>query len=136
MKLLIAEDNHENREMLRRRLTKVGYDVLCASDGQEAIDIAEKTHPSVILMDISMPIMSGLEATCTLKSTTWGKNIPVIALTAMAFPEDRRACMEAGCDAYATKPINFSSLLNTLDNVTKQAGTDATTTNNQEGQNV
>ncbi|MCA9979486.1 MAG: response regulator [Anaerolineales bacterium] len=111
-KILLVEDNEMNRDMLSRRLKRKGYDVISATDGARGISMAQSETPDLILMDISLPIMDGLEATRQLKqagATT--RVIPIIALTAHAMAGDREKCLEAGCDDYATKPVEFPQLL-------------------------
>jgi two-component system, cell cycle response regulator DivK len=115
MRILIAEDNPDNREMLSRRLRKRGYDILLAEDGAEAVEHAQTHLPDVILMDVSMPVMSGLEAAQQLRTISSTKAIPIIALTAHAMPSDRQACMEAGCTSFATKPIDFPALIDLIE---------------------
>jgi two-component system, cell cycle response regulator DivK len=115
MRILIAEDNPDNREMLSRRLRKRGYDILLAQDGAEAVESAQNHLPDVILMDVSMPVMSGLEAAKMLRSIHSTQDIPIIALTAHAMPSDRQACIEAGCTSFATKPIDFPALIDLIE---------------------
>lgn len=110
-RVLLVEDNAVNREMLRRRLQRRGYEVLEAEDGQGAIDRALKELPEVILMDMSLPILDGWQATGRLKSDPATRSIPVIGLTAHAMKEDREKALEAGCDDFATKPIDFDNLV-------------------------
>jgi two-component system cell cycle response regulator DivK len=110
-KILIVEDNEVNRDMLSRRLTRRGYDVICAVDGQQGIDMAQSQTPDLILMDMSLPVLDGWEATKRLKSAAETKAIPVIALTAHALMSDRDQALQAGCDDYETKPIDFPRLL-------------------------
>jgi CheY-like chemotaxis protein len=113
MRILLAEDNPDNRDMLIRRLVKRGYEVLIACDGIEAVDRAIADQPHLILMDISMPGMSGLEATRAIRAhADLGiSQVPIIALTAHAMASDRLQCEEAGCTGFATKPVDFPSLL-------------------------
>lgn len=114
-KLLLVEDNEDNRDMLSRRLQRKQHEVLCALNGQQAIDMARSERPDVILMDMSLPVIDGWEATRTLKSSDDTRGIPVIALTAHAMASDRERAMEAGCDDYDTKPIEFQRLLGKID---------------------
>lgn len=109
--ILIVEDNEMNREMLSRRLARKGYDVLIATDGEMGIDVARASAPDLILMDMSLPIVDGLEATRRLKADVALRQIPVIALTAHAMASDREKAIEAGCDDYDTKPIELPRLL-------------------------
>lgn len=113
-KILLAEDHDDNRDMLLRRLSRAGYDVRGAVDGGDAIQQALDWKPALILMDISMPIMSGLEATAIIRKKT-GQSIRIIALTAHAMNESRDACLEAGCDAFATKPVDLPNLLKEIE---------------------
>jgi len=112
--VLLVEDNDVNREMMVRRLQRAGYEVLEAVDGQQAVDRARAETPSVILMDLSLPIMDGWEATRLLKADDSTRSIPIIALTAHAMVEDRARALQAGCDGYATKPVQFKELLATM----------------------
>ena len=110
-KILLVEDNEMNRDMLSRRLERKGYEVVIAVDGQQAIDLAASVKPDLILMDMSLPIIDGWEATRRLKADALTKPIPIIALTAHAMPEDERKAREAGCNDYDTKPIELPRLL-------------------------
>lgn len=110
-KILLVEDNEMNRDMLSRRLERKGYEVVIAVDGQKAIDLAASVKPDLILMDMSLPIIDGWEATRRLKADPQMKHIPIIALTAHAMPEDERKAREAGCNDYDTKPIELPRLL-------------------------
>lgn len=111
IKILIVEDNEMNRDALKRRLEKKGFEITLALTGVEAILIAEQVQPDLILMDLSLPVMDGWTATRRLKLNPATKKIPVIALTAHAMAEDRKKALEAGCDDYDTKPIELSRLL-------------------------
>lgn len=110
-KILLVEDNEMNRDMLSRRLERKGMEVLVAFDGQHGIEMAQTEQPDLILMDMSLPILDGWEATHHLKTNPTTQSIPVIALTAHAMAGDRERCLEAGCDDYDTKPIDFARLL-------------------------
>jgi CheY-like chemotaxis protein len=110
-KILLVEDNEMNRDMLSRRLERKGYEVVIAVDGQKAIDLATSERPDLILMDMSLPVIDGWEATRRLKADGPTKQIPIIALTAHAMPEDERRAREAGCNDYDTKPIELPRLL-------------------------
>jgi|SRR5262245_6077311 CheY-like chemotaxis protein len=110
-KILLVEDNEMNRDMLSRRLIRKGYEVVMALDGQQAIDMAASESPDVILMDMSLPIIDGWEATRRVKAADKTRGIPVIALTAHAMAGDREKALEAGCDDYDTKPIDLPRLL-------------------------
>ena len=109
--ILIVEDNEVNREMLTRRLERKGYEILIAIDGETGIELAREKAPDVILMDMSLPVMDGWEATRRIKADGGLKHIPVIALTAHAMANDRDKALEAGCDDYDTKPIALPRLL-------------------------
>jgi CheY-like chemotaxis protein len=110
-KILIVEDNEMNRDMLSRRLQRKGFEVVMAVDGQAGVDMATAESPDLVLMDLSLPVMDGWEATRHLKANEATRNIPVIALTAHAMQGDEQKALEAGCDDYDTKPVNFSRLL-------------------------
>jgi CheY-like chemotaxis protein len=109
--ILIVEDNEMNRDMLSRRLERKGYNVLIAVDGEKGVEVARASMPDLILMDMSLPVVDGWEATRRLKSDDRLKHIPVIALTAHAMANDRDKALEAGCDDYDTKPIELPRLL-------------------------
>jgi CheY-like chemotaxis protein len=110
-KILLVEDNEMNRDMLARRLQRRGYGVLIAPDGAEGVAQAQAEVPDLILMDMSLPVLDGWEATRRLKATPETQSIPVIALTAHAMSGDREKAIEAGCDDYDTKPVEFNRLL-------------------------
>ena len=110
-KILLVEDNDMNRDMLSRRLQRRGYEVVMALNGQEGIAMAKSERPDLILMDISLPIIDGWEAARSIKASSETQHIPIIALTAHAMPGDREKCLDAGCDDYDTKPVNFQRLL-------------------------
>ena len=110
-KILLVEDNEMNRDMLSRRLIRKGYDVVMALDGQQAVEMAASEKPDLILMDMSLPGLDGWEATRRIKAATATRAVPVIALTAHAMLDDRERALEAGCDDYDTKPIDFPRLL-------------------------
>jgi two-component system, cell cycle response regulator DivK len=110
-KILLVEDNEMNRDMLSRRLKRKGYDVITATDGARGISMAQSEEPALILMDISLPVVDGLQATRQLKAAPETRDIPIIALTAHAMAGDREKCLEAGCNDYATKPVEFPQLL-------------------------
>lgn len=117
-RVLLAEDHDDNREMLTRRLVRAGFEVRCAVDGREAVEIALAWRPDVTLMDVSMPVMSGLDATRTIRATG-GADLKIIALTAHAMAESREACLEAGCNSFATKPVDLPALLQEIRSVTQ-----------------
>jgi two-component system, cell cycle response regulator DivK len=116
-KILIVEDNEMNLDMLTRRLTRRGYDVISATDGVEGLQLASYELPDLVLMDMSLPKMDGWEATRHLKANRETKDIPVIALTAHAMVGDREKALAAGCDDYDTKPIELSRLLLKIGNL-------------------
>jgi CheY-like chemotaxis protein len=109
--ILIVEDNEMNRDMLSRRLERKGYQVLMAVDGEMGIEVARSGAPDLILMDMSLPVVDGWEATRRLKADAALRHIPIIALTAHAMANDRDKALEAGCDDYDTKPIELPRLL-------------------------
>jgi CheY-like chemotaxis protein len=109
--ILIVEDNEMNREMLTRRLERRGYAVVIAVDGEMGVELARSSSPDLILMDMSLPVMDGWEATRTIKADAAIRHIPVIALTAHAMANDREKALEAGCNDYDTKPIVLPRLL-------------------------
>ena len=110
-KILIVEDNEMNRDMLSRRLIRKGYEVVMAFDGEQAVEMAASQNPDLILMDMSLPGLDGWEATRQIKAAAATRTIPVIALTAHAMSDDRERALDAGCDDYDTKPIDFPRLL-------------------------
>jgi two-component system cell cycle response regulator DivK len=110
-KILLVEDNDINREMMRRRLQRRGYEIIEAVDGQEAIAKAQTETPAIILMDMSLPVIDGWEATKRLKADGATRAIPVIGLTAHAMVEDKQKVLQAGCDDYAAKPVEFENLI-------------------------
>src|SRR5437667_8973107 len=111
MKILLVEDNEMNLDMLSRRLTRLGFEVVAAQDGAAGVAKAASEHPQLILMDMSLPVVDGWEATRRLKADPATKGIPVIALTAHAMVEDKEKALAAGCDDYDTKPIELPRLL-------------------------
>ncbi len=121
-KILLVEDQEMNRDMLTRRLRKRGYEVVIAVDGAEGLDKARSESPDLILMDMSLPVMDGWEATRTLKGDEATRPIPVVALTAHAMSTDRERALEAGCDAYETKPVELPRLLETMEKLLNGAG--------------
>jgi two-component system, cell cycle response regulator DivK len=120
-KILLIEDNEMNRDMLSRRLTRKGYEVLIAVDGGQGIAMARSEAPDLILMDMSLPITDGWEATRQLKAAPETRRIPVIALTAHAMTSDRDKAIEAGCDDYDTKPVELPRLLGKIESLLGQA---------------
>lgn len=114
-KILLVEDNEMNRDMLSRRLARKGYDVIIAVDGNEGVSKAQTEAPDLILMDMSLPVLDGWEATKILKTFPATQSIPVIALTAHAMAGDREKALQAGCDDYDTKPIELPRLLEKIE---------------------
>ena len=111
-KILVVEDNEDTREILLYRLKSMGnYEVLLAANGKEALEMATKTKPDLIIMDLKMPVMDGWEATKALRQTDWGKDLPVIALTAQAMERDEEKALSAGCSDYIAKPIMDYTIL-------------------------
>ncbi len=110
-KILLVEDNEMNRDMLSRRLIRKGFEVVVAVDGQQGVDMASSETPDIILLDMSLPVMDGWTAAGHLKGNDATRAIPILALTAHAMEGDREKALEAGCDDYDTKPINFKGLL-------------------------
>ena len=120
-KLLLVEDNEMNRDMLTKRLTRRGYEIAIAVDGQSAVDAVDADIPDLILMDMSLPVLDGWEATRQIKSNDRTARIPILALTAHAMDGDRDRAMEAGCDDYDTKPIDLGRLLLKIDHLLERA---------------
>ncbi len=116
-KILLVEDNEMNRDMLSRRLQRKGYCVVTAEDGERGLSLARSETPDLILMDISLPVMSGWEVTRLLKANESTRHIPIIALTAHAWVTDREKAIEAGCDDYDTKPVEFGRLSEKMENL-------------------
>ncbi|HJT11019.1 MAG TPA: response regulator [Dongiaceae bacterium] len=110
-KILLVEDNEMNRDMLSRRLIRKGYEVVMALDGRQAVEMASGENPDLIIMDMSLPVIDGWEATRQVKAAPATRAIPVIALTAHAMAGDREKAIEAGCDDYDIKPIDLPRLL-------------------------
>lgn len=113
--ILIVEDNEMNRDMLSRRLERKGYQILIAVDGAMGIDVTRAKMPDLILMDMSLPVVDGWEATRQIKADRLLKHIPIIALTAHAMANDREKALDAGCDEYDTKPIELPRLLGKIE---------------------
>jgi len=114
-KILLVEDNEMNRDMLSRRLERKGYLVVCALDGVQAVAMAQSETPALILMDMSLPVLDGWEATRQLKAADSTRRIPVIGLTAHAMPSDEQKAREAGCDDFDTKPVELLRLLGKIE---------------------
>lgn len=119
-KILLVEDNEMNRDMLSRRLKRRGYEVIMALDGSQGVSMTVSERPDLVLMDMSLPIMDGWEATKTLKDNPETKSIPIIALTAHAMAGDREKALQAGCDDYDTKPIELKRLIEKILNFLPQ----------------
>ena len=114
-RVLLVEDNEMNRDMLSRRLRRRGFEVLIAADGEEGVSMATAEKPDLILMDMSLPILDGWEATRRLKTAPDTAPIPIIGLTAHAMATDRDRCLEAGCDDYDTKPVELGRLMEKIE---------------------
>lgn len=114
-KILLIEDNEMNRDMLSRRLTRKGFEVVMAVDGQEGVDKAREAGPDLILLDMSLPVKDGWTAAQELKADSATAEIPIIALTAHAMEGDRQKAIEAGCDDYDTKPVELKRLLGKIE---------------------
>jgi len=121
-RILLVEDNEMNRDMLSRRLERKGYQIIIAVNGQQAIEFAAAEKPDLILMDMSLPVVDGWEATRRLKAVEMTRQIPIIALTAHAMPEDERKSRDAGCDEYDTKPIDLPRLLEKMESLLGKSG--------------
>ena len=120
MKILYVEDNEDNVYVLKSRLTRAGYTVLVAPDGAQAVTMAATEQPNLILMDLSLPVVDGWEATRRIKAAPETRHIPVIALTAHAMAGDRERAIAAGCDDFDTKPVEMSRLLDKIDALVKR----------------
>ena len=118
MKILLIEDNELNLDMLTRRLERKGFTVISAADGLSGIEKANQEKPELIIMDLSLPILDGWDAAKKLKAEIATKSIPIIALTAHAMKGDRQKALNAGCDEYDTKPVDFDRLLGKIGKVT------------------
>jgi len=114
-KILLVEDNEMNRDMLTRRLERKGFEVVIAVDGQAGVDMASSSSPDIILMDLSLPVIDGWEATRKIKADPATRSIPVIALTAHAMAGDEQKALQAGCNDYDTRPIDLKRLLNKIE---------------------
>jgi two-component system cell cycle response regulator DivK len=114
-KVLLVEDNEMNRDILSRRLSRRGYVVIFAMDGQQGVEMARSEKPDIILMDMSLPVMDGWEATRRIKSDDAMRNAPVIGLTAHAMSGDREKALKAGCDDYDTKPVELDRLIEKIE---------------------
>jgi two-component system cell cycle response regulator DivK len=114
-RVLLVEDNEMNRDMLSRRLTRRGFEVIFAVDGQQGVDLARTQRPDIILMDMSLPVLDGWEATRLVKPDDATRSVPVIGLTAHAMSGDRERAIEAGCDDYDTKPVELDRLIGKIE---------------------
>lgn len=119
-RILYVEDNPQNMRLVRKFLNMAGYEMLEAVDGLSGLDMASKEEPDLILMDINLPDIDGLEATIRLKAQPQLTHIPVVALTANAMHGDKERCLAAGCDGYIPKPVNRNELLSTVENLLAQ----------------
>jgi two-component system, cell cycle response regulator DivK len=122
-KVLLVEDNEMNRDMLSRRLFRRGHEVVIAEDGLAGVNLARSVRPDIILMDMSLPVMDGWEATRQIKADPATRQIPVIALTAHAMAGDEEKAMAAGCNGYETKPVDLNRLLLKMDSLLPAPGT-------------
>lgn len=114
-RVLVIEDNEMNRDMLSRRLERRGYEVIMAFDGSQGVAVARAQLPDIILMDLSLPVLDGWEASRLLKAAAETRHIPIIALTAHAMAGDRENALQAGCDDYDTKPVDLARLLGKIE---------------------
>ena len=114
-RILLVEDNENNRDMLSRRLQRKGYQVSIAVDGAEAVSMTDRERPDLVLMDMTLPVMSGAEATRAIRGNDAIKRTPILALTASAMNGDREIALAAGCDDYDTKPVDLSRLLDKIE---------------------
>jgi CheY-like chemotaxis protein len=121
VKILLVEDNEMNRDMLSRRLLRNGFEVVMAVDGRQAVDMASSEKPAIILMDMSLPVIDGWEATRQVKANPGTARIPVIALTAHAMAEDEAKARAAGCDDFDTKPVDIQRLVGKINALTGAA---------------
>lgn len=115
--ILLVEDNEMNLDMLTRRLERRGYEVIVAVDGVQGVEFSKSKHPDLILMDMSLPVLDGWEATRRIKGDLETRPIPIIALTAHAIAGDRERCLAAGCDEYESKPVKFPRLLEKIERI-------------------
>ena len=119
-KVLVVEDNEMNRDMLSRRLQRRGYEVVVSVDGEDGVSKAQSESPDIILMDMDLPVLDGWAATKMLKASPETQSIPVIALTAHAMAGDREKALDAGCDDYDTKPVEFARLIQKIEKLLNQ----------------
>jgi len=121
-KILLVEDNEMNRDMLSRRLTRNGFEIVMAVNGQEGLDLASSENPDLILLDMSLPVIDGWEAARRLKADAGTAKIPVIALTAHAMLQDKEKALAAGCDDFDTKPVELPRLLEKINSLLRNGG--------------
>jgi two-component system cell cycle response regulator DivK len=126
-RILLVEDNELNMDMLKRRLGRLGYEIIGVTDGLQSLSTAEEIKPDLILMDMSLPVMDGWSATQRLKDNSATSSIPIIGLSAHAMSEDRTRAFEVGCDDYETKPIHLNRLLEKIEKLTTKDGPDEST---------
>ena len=119
--VLVVEDNDLNADMISQRLKRKGYEILFATDGEEAIKCVRENLPQIVLMDMSLPILDGWEATRRLKADAKTKKIPIIALTAHTMSDDRQHALDAGCDEYEAKPVDFTRLIEKIEKLIGKA---------------
>lgn len=122
-KILYVEDNEDNIYMLSNRLARKGYEVIVATDGEQGVDLARSEAPALILMDLTLPVVDGWEATRRLKAASETRDIPVIALTAHAMSDDREKALAAGCDDFDTKPVDLKRLLGKIQALLSEGAT-------------
>jgi CheY-like chemotaxis protein len=125
VRLLLVEDNEENRDMLSRRLRRKGYEVIIAPDGGQGLTLAQEQSPDLILMDMSLPVLDGWEATRRLKADPVTQSIPILGLSAHAMTSDLQKALDAGCDDYDTKPVEFDRLLRKVEALLARGRDDA-----------
>jgi len=118
-KILVVEDNEDNREIFVFRLQQLDFEVLVASNGKEALEIASRSKPDLVFMDLRMPVMDGWEATRALRQTEWGRDLPVIAVTAHAMKEEREKALNAGCDEFILKPVDYTIIQRTIQRLSR-----------------
>lgn len=122
-KILYVEDNEDNIYMLSNRLSRKGFEVIVATDGEQGVELARSEAPALILMDLTLPVVDGWEATRRLKAASETRDIPVIALTAHAMSDDREKALAAGCDDFDTKPVDFKRLLGKIQALLSEGAT-------------
>ena len=118
-KILVVEDNEDNREIFVFRLQQLDFEVLVAANGKEALEIAYQFKPDLIFMDLRMPVMDGWEATRALRQTEWGRDLPIIAVTAHAMKEEREKALNAGCDEFILKPVDYAIIQRTIQRLSR-----------------